>query len=78
MTKSWLFDIAIIIFGIGLTVYSVSGIVKYGFYLSPRGDPGQLNGGLVPLFLLVGILSIAYGVGDLIIFKKNDNRKEKQ
>lgn len=51
--------------GVALALYGVLGIARYGFYLSGRWSLGQTEGGLAPLFLLIGLLAAAYGVFDL-------------
>ncbi len=56
--------------GVVLTIYGIAGILKYGFYISARGSIGQIEGGLAPLFLLLGLLAIAYGVLEIILREK--------
>ena len=57
----------VIVFGIALCGYAIVGVSRYGFYISGRGDPGQMEGGLAVFFLLIGILAIAYGSFGLIM-----------
>lgn len=49
------------------TIYGIAGIERFGFYLSPRYSVGQTSGGLAPYFLFIGIISIAYGVIELVL-----------
>jgi len=51
--------------GIAVVAYVVIGIEVYGFQIAARGDPDQLQGGLIPLFLVIGLLAVAYGAIEL-------------
>lgn len=48
--------------GVILTGWSIQGIANSGFFIAGRGSTGQLDGGLFPLFLLIGILMAIYGI----------------
>ena len=47
--------------GFGITSFSVYEILENGLYLAERGNPGQLEGGLFPLLLIIGLAVMAYG-----------------
>ena len=47
--------------GIGIILFSIPKIVEQGFYLAERGNPEQLDGGLLPLLLVIGVGIAAYG-----------------
>jgi hypothetical protein len=54
-----------VLFGSGTLIYSLIGASQTGFFLSLRRDPDQLHGGLFPLFLLIGITTLGYGLIEL-------------
>jgi len=72
--KSRIISIAAISIGILFFLYGVIGIEKYGFYISVRGDHGRTEGGLSPLFILIGLASFAYGIIEFKLHKKNNHK----
>lgn len=56
---------ASIVIGVCAVIYSSLGIYRYGFYISERGNPGQLEGGFLPVILLIGLGLIGYGLFEL-------------
>lgn len=51
--------------GLGIGGYAAVRVAEYGFYVSPRWDLGQLDGGVAPLFLLIGVVLVFYGCLEL-------------
>ena len=68
--KSRIISFLAILIGMFFLLYGLMGIEKYGFYLSARGDHGRTEGGLSPLFILIGFASIAYGFIEFKLNKK--------
>ena len=69
-TRKILLAILYLSAGMAVTAYGAAGIKKYGFYFSGRGSIGQVEGGLAPLFLLIGVLSMAYGLIELWLHRR--------
>jgi len=59
----------VIILGLLLAAWAAMGITETGFYVSGRGDPGQLEGGTLPTFLIIGLLMVLYGIFEKVIRK---------
>ena len=62
--------LATLVAGLGVVGYAAFGVAKYGFYVSARWDPGQLEGGLAPLFLLIGAALVIYGCVELWLHRR--------
>lgn len=67
---------ASIVLGVAAIIYSCLGIYEYGFYLSERWNPGQLEGGYLPVILLTGLGLVAYGLIELWIHRPVNQRKK--
>lgn len=68
----------IVVAGVAVTAYGLLGIAKYGFYVSGRWSLGQTDGGLAPLFVLVGLVAVAYGIFDLKLKGREPEEQEVQ
>jgi hypothetical protein len=73
--KKKIVSMIIIVCGVGFSGYGIIGIYEYGFYISARGNPGQLSGGLAPLFVLIGCLVIIYGFIELKLSNQSHYNK---
>ena len=51
----------LMLMGFGIAAYSVLGTMEHGFSIAERGNPEQLEGGLYPLLLLIGLAIVVYG-----------------
>ncbi len=60
----------LLVAGIAITIYAGLGINKHGPIFAERGNPEQLDGGLFPLLLLIGIAVLAYGLIEIWLNKK--------
>lgn len=69
-----LFACASLIIGACAVIYSSLGIYKYGFYISRRGNPGQLEGGFMPVILLIGFGLIGYGLFELWLHRPSKGK----
>ncbi len=56
--------------GAAISMFSVFGIAENGFSLAGGGNPGQVDGGLFPFLLILGLAIMVYG-----LFEKWLNRK---
>lgn len=50
-----------------LMVVSALNIAEHGFYLSGRWNPGQLEGGYIPIFFITGVAFVLVSAIDLWI-----------
>jgi hypothetical protein len=62
--------LAAVVAGLGVVVYAGLAVAEYGFYVSERGNPGQLEGGVAPLFLLIGVALVVYGCVQLWLHRR--------
>ena len=67
---SRLISLFCIILGLLGLVSGIKEVARFGFLLSPRGDPSQLNGGLAPLVIIISIVFLLYGVIQIYIDSK--------
>ena len=73
--KAKILNWLIICFGVILIIYGFLGVERYGFYISGRGGLGQLEGGLAPVFIILGIFAVVYGVVELKLKISNEQKK---
>lgn len=66
---------SLVIGGILLAIYGGVGVYKYGFYISPGQNLGQLEGGVAPVFLVLGLMMIVYG-GFEYIYSRDSSDNE--
>jgi len=68
LRKFW--NMLFIAFGMFLIAFSVHGMLKNGFYISWRGNVGQLEAGFLPFVFLMGCGYIGYACFDWFIRKE--------
>ncbi|MBX3726792.1 MAG: hypothetical protein KF823_12850 [Xanthomonadales bacterium] len=56
-----LLGLVALVAGLGATIYASVVVGRYGFQVSGRWNPNQLESGGAPLFFLIGIALVIYG-----------------